>query len=129
MNIKSTLIVIVTLLLGMLIGFLLAGRMAHKKIRHIQEISRDHRKECKHLANRLELTAEQQDQIEPIMQQHLESQHALKRMHRSEMDSLRDEMFIEITPMLDQKQLNTLEQIKEGRRARRHKKRKRIQSD
>ena len=38
MNIKSTAIVIVTLLLGMLIGFFMAGRLAQHKIKHLEEI-------------------------------------------------------------------------------------------
>ncbi len=120
MNVKSSAIIIVTLLLGMLIGFFIAGRLADRKIKHLEEISRDHRKEGKRLAERLMLTENQLDSLKPIMQDHLKAKHHLMNEHRNEMDSLRNEMFNSIRPKLDKKQLNRLERMQNRAESRAH---------
>lgn len=120
MNVKSSAIIVVTLLVGMLIGFFVAGRLADKRIKHLEEISRDHRKEGKKLAERLQLTENQRDSLRPIMQEHLKAKHELMSEHRKEMDSLRDEMFSSIRPKLNQEQLNRLDRMKKRAERRAH---------
>ena len=57
--------------------------------------------EKNHLVKRLDLTAKQIKQISPILDVMLPKQTELFKIHRGQMDALRDSMFTSITPFLD----------------------------
>ncbi|MFY0644465.1 MAG: hypothetical protein JXR19_08360 [Bacteroidia bacterium] len=130
MNIKSTLIVISTLLLGMLIGFLGAGRLAKHRIHRMHEMSMNERHEGKMLFRKLDLSADQKEQIEEILKKHKPAHISLMNMHRNQRDSLRDEMFTEMHPILNEDQRAKLAKMKDKHKGemkghRRHKGNKR----
>ena len=93
--------VLSTLLLGFVLGFFSSGRMTHARMARQHKFMRSPIAEKNHLVKRLDLTAKQIKQISPILDVMLPKQTELFKIHRGQMDALRDSMFTSITPFLD----------------------------
>ena len=61
----------------------------------------------------LDLSEQQKEEIRPILKSRIPKQRELRKRHREQMDSLRNEMFKEITPLLDEEQKERLEHMRE----------------
>lgn len=104
MSIKNTIIVLSVFILGGVSGFILSGRIAHKRMKNIHhELGRKD-----HWIHRMEISDEQLDEIEPILEKHLPAQKEEMQKFRRRMDSMRTEMFDEIKPHLNEEQLRRL---------------------
>ena len=104
--------VLSTLLLGFVLGFFTSGRMTHARTARQHKFMRSPIAEKNHLAKRLDLTDKQMQQISPILDVMLPKQTELFKIHRGQMDALRDSMFTSITPFLDAIQQEEVTKIK-----------------
>jgi Spy/CpxP family protein refolding chaperone len=104
--------VLSTLLLGFVLGFFTSGRMTHARIARQHKFMKSPIAEKNHLANRLDLTDKQMQQVSPILDTMMPKQIELFKNHRGQMDALRDSMFTSITPFLDATQLAELNKMK-----------------
>ena len=93
--------VLSTLLLGFVLGFFSSGRMTHARMARHFKFIKSPIAEKNHLVKRLDLTAKQIKQTSPILDVMLPKQTELFKIHRGQMDALRDSMFTSITPFLD----------------------------
>ncbi|MEJ6787478.1 MAG: hypothetical protein QNL19_08660, partial [Bacteroidota bacterium] len=92
--------VLSTLLLGFVLGFFSSGRMTHARMARHFKFIKSPIAERNHLVKRLDLTAKQIKQTSPILDVMLPKQTELFKIHRGQMDALRDSMFTSITPFL-----------------------------
>ena len=68
--------------------------------------------EKNHLVKRLDLTAKQIKQTSPILDVMLPKQTELFKIHRGQMDALRDSMFTSITPFLNATQKDKVNKMR-----------------
>ena len=104
--------VLSTLLLGFVLGFFSSGRMTHARMARHFKFIKSPIAEKNHLVKRLDLTAKQIKQTSPILDVMLPKQTELFKIHRGQMDALRDSMFTSITPFLDAIQQEEVTKIK-----------------
>jgi uncharacterized protein YneF (UPF0154 family) len=112
MNKRKTIITILsTLLIGLIIGFFLSGRLTHNRMKHRHAMMTKPGAEQKMLIKQLQLNAEQITQISPILDTMISSQIEMRKFHRNEMNKARKDMFKKMKPHLNTKQLQRLEEI------------------
>ena len=107
--------VLSTLLLGFVLGFFSSGRMTHARMARQHKFMRSPIAEKNHLVKRLDLTAKQIKQTSPILVVMLPKQTELFKIHRGQMDALRDSMFTSITPFLNATQKDKVNKMKRYR--------------
>jgi hypothetical protein len=110
-KIKYTGIIISTLLIGFVIGFLTHGRLVKSRIDRMQSFYTEKG------ANRafmrvLDPTPEQMEQIRPILQRHARQNRELLDHHRAEQQALFLELEDELRPLLTDEQIERLEELK-----------------
>lgn len=117
--------IIITLLIGLIaggaIGFYTAGRVAKQRIDRMRKVAHEPGAEQRWLMNKLKISEEQEEAIKPILEKELPKQRKIIKEHRIELDSMREAMFKELEPLLNQEQVSTLERMK-ARSKRRHRK-------
>ena len=109
---KTIIALILTLLIGFVIGFFLSGRLAHNRMKHIRKVMESPKMEQEFLAKRLKLSEKQVEQITPILDSMLPKQMEIRKRHRAEMDSVRNQMFDKIQPFLNEKQVERVKKMK-----------------
>tara|TARA_B110000977_G_C10826073_1_gene396185 strand:+ start:185 stop:553 length:369 start_codon:yes stop_codon:yes gene_type:complete len=107
--------VLSTLLLGFVLGFFTSGRMTHARMARQHKFMTSPIAEKNHLVKRLDLTDKQIKKISPILDVMLPKQTELFKIHKSQMDALRDSMFTSITPFLNAKQIDEVNKMKRRR--------------
>ena len=107
--------VLSTLLLGFVLGFFSSGRMTHARMARHFKFIKSPIAEKNHLVKRLDLTAKQIKQTSPILDVMLPKQTELFKIHRGQMDALRDSMFTSITPFLKATQKDKVNKMKRYR--------------
>lgn len=112
MNWKRIMYIIFPMLIGILLGFFIAGRLTKSRLDRFRHMADKPQAERMHIAKRLSLSEEQRNRIEPILDEHLHRQRTSMKDHRAKMDSMRQSMYNEIRPFLDERQLNKLEEMK-----------------
>ena len=110
-KIKFSGIIIGTLLIGFVIGFLTNGRLVKSRIDRMQSFYTEKG------ANRafmrvLDPLPEQMEKIRPILQQHARQNKELLKHHRSEQQALFLELENELRPLLTDEQMEKLEELK-----------------
>lgn len=121
MNKRIWIFIIISALIGGMVGFFTAGRVAKHRIEKLRNMSHDQRSEKIHLAEKLDLSEDQKDKVFPILDKHLPVQRKVMRKNKQTMDSLRADMFKELQPLLSEEQLNRLEKMRRrGHKRRRH---------
>ncbi|MBT8327291.1 MAG: hypothetical protein KJP21_06175 [Bacteroidia bacterium] len=116
---KTIITLILTLLLGSVIGFFISGRLAHNRMKHIGKVMDNPKLEQQFLEKRFKLSKEQMVKIEPILDSMLPIQNQIRKNHRLEMDSARNEMFNAISPYLTDSQRNRIAKMKNNKRRKR----------
>ena len=117
-RIKPTIILLTTLLIGFLLGIGSARFMFFKRVEDFREENRNRGFiELHH--NLLHISAEQEEEINPILESYFEKLEARRRSVRSIMDSMHQEL----RPHLSEEQVARLEKMRE-RAKRRNKKRR-----
>lgn len=119
LKLKSSLIIIGTLILGIVLGMLLSGFYTHRKFDKMRQ-----GKHFKHsLEKKLNLTEEQTEKLKPIFEANKLRFKKLMKAHFQEMDSSRKVFLNEVKPHLNPEQMKILEKMKHHRK-RKHPKRK-----
>lgn len=111
--------VVITLLVGMGIGFFTAGQLARKRMDRERAFMENPRSEKGRMLKNMELNEEQKPKIEPILDEFLEQVREVKLKHRNEMDTLHAEFRRSVRPHLTEKQHNRLEKRRKRNKRRR----------
>lgn len=108
---RNTIIALIcTLVIGLILGFFTAGRLAKNRMDKVRKRMERPRAEQEFIYEQLSITDEQKTLIKPILDSMLPIQMELRRTHRQEMIKERKAMFQAIMPHL------TPAQIKEHKR-------------
>ena len=107
--------VLSTLLLGFVLGFFTSGRMTQARMALHFKFIKSPIAEKNHLVKRLDLTAKKIKQTSPILDVMLPKQTELFKIHRGQMDALRDSMFTSITPFLNATQKEKVNKMRQYR--------------
>jgi len=111
MKAKSTLIIISTLLVGIIIGFLINGQITHKKYKKFVEYRKEEGFKNR-FHKRFDLTAEQRDILDPIIEKYAKLNSARMKDFRKVFDSTMTDFHREIEPYLTPEQIKKLEEDK-----------------
>ncbi|PCJ63174.1 MAG: hypothetical protein COA58_16420 [Bacteroidetes bacterium] len=120
MNKKVILTIIGTLIIGLIIGFFLSGRLTQNRLMHRRAMMHQPGAEKQVLIKRLNLDDKQIEQISPILDSMIPSQIELRKAHRIEMHATRSVMFDKIRPLLNSKQTKQLDRMR-SRMSKHHK--------
>jgi len=110
-KIKFTGIIIGTLLIGFVIGFLTNGRLVKSRIDNMQSFYTEKGAD-RAFMRVLNPTPEQMEQIRPILHRHAQQNRELLGHHRSEQQALFVELEDELRPLLTEVQMERLEELK-----------------
>lgn len=112
MKTKSTLIIIATLIVGMVIGFLINGQITHRRYKKFVEYKKEDG--FKNMFyHRYDLTEDQKMNIDPILDKYAKMNGTLMEDFRKEFDSTISAFHSEVKPFLTPEQLEKMEQSKE----------------
>ncbi|HAS41889.1 MAG TPA: hypothetical protein DCS93_15520 [Microscillaceae bacterium] len=105
MKIRTIAILIATLIIGMVLGSLGTGYFVRKKVKNISKRMRnpDHFKEF--MMDRMNLSAEQQTAIEPIMDEHFKTRRALRKKHFQDLIENEQKFHKALEPHLEDEQM------------------------
>jgi len=113
MKTKSIIAISLLVILGFILGFFTAGRLAHNKMQHFREMMLKPNQEKNHIIKRLEIADTQLAEIQPILDSMLPIMQELRKIHNSQMDSTRNIMFEKIKPQLTAVQLKKVERMQQ----------------
>ncbi len=110
-------IIIATLLIGFIIGFLVNGRVTRHKIRNMRSEFTDQG------FNRLFMrvlhpTLEQMEQLKPILRKHAENHRGIMKSFHSEQEALFQDFRSDIQPYLTEEQIQRLDEMHEKHKRR-----------
>lgn len=111
-KIKFTGIIIGTLLIGFVIGFLTNGRLVKSRIDKMQSFYTE-KGANQAFIRVLDPTPEQMEKIRPILQRHAQQNRELLTNHRIEQQAFFLELEDELRPFLTQEQMERLEGLKD----------------
>lgn len=103
-RIQPYLLILATLLIGLVLGVLLAGRFYAQRVDQLARMGRPEGFRM-HFIERLELSPEQRAQIEPVLDRYF----VKIRNQRRRMRSLHDSLRMEIAPLLTEEQRKAFE--------------------
>ncbi len=115
MNRKTIITIALTIVFGFVLGFFTSGRLAHKRMGKIKHALKNPQIEREIIAKRLDLSNDQKQVIEPVLDSMIPIQMELRTKHMKEMDFERAKMFNIIKPHLTEKQLQRVERMKKHR--------------
>lgn len=109
-DVKPFLLLITTLLLGFIIGVLANGSFVRSKIRKLERgnVKKEFRT---HFLRGLDLSEEQNAQVQPILEEHFLKMQVLRKQFRSQTDSL----YLSLAPIMNEKQQKILEKRRKRR--------------
>jgi len=110
-KIKFAGIIIGTLLIGFVIGFLTNGRLVKSRITRMQSFYTEKGAD-RAFMQVLDPTPEQMEKVRPILQRHAQQNRELLNHHRDEQQLLFVELEDELRPLLTQEQMERLEDLK-----------------
>jgi len=116
-KIKFTGIIIGTLLIGFVIGFLTNGRLVKSRIDRMQSFYTEKGAD-RAFMRVLDPTPEQMEKIQPILRRHAQQNRELLNQHRGEQQALFLELEEELKPFLTQEQIEKLNDLKQRWRQR-----------
>jgi len=117
---KNTLTIVSTLLIGMLIGFLISGRLTKMRMDNMRESFMQGGGMERHLMRALNPTDEQRNEIAPIFDRYSQVMSEQLFEHQSERDQIYTEFETELKPYLNDRQIERLERIKMEQRRKFH---------
>ena len=115
LGIKNTLIIVITLLLGILIGFLANGRLTRLRIDNMRRDFIERGMERK-IINAIKPTDEQMEKLKPIFDEYNEKRIILMEDHFADKKNLYDEFEEEISQYLSDEQIQRYEHLKKNMR-------------
>ena len=123
-KLKSYLLLVGTLVIGLVLGFLLTTFI----VRHRVEAIREHGPDPVNLGrlmHQLDLNAEQKAQIKPLIESIKDKSRTLREQHIKEQMAVRDSIIESIIPLLNDSQKLELDEVRDrlNQRYKRHEKR------
>lgn len=110
MKAKSILIITATLLIGFVIGFLVNGRLTQQKFQRF--VSQDHFDAFKfRMMDAIKPDINQVKDIVPILDEYAEKVHLTMEESKSDINILHENMIKDLSPYLDEHQLERLEEV------------------
>ncbi|OWY20656.1 hypothetical protein C7N43_00200 [Sphingobacteriales bacterium UPWRP_1] len=106
MNIKSTAILLLTLLIGFVLGVLSTGRFVQSQVSNLQQLRET---PMQKLMETIAPTEEQRQQLEPVLQKYASEIKELNLQHKEILQETIDSLLSEIQPVLNGEQLNRIE--------------------
>ncbi len=117
LKIKNSLIVVGTLMIGIIIGFLINGRLTSMRMDNMRQIFIERGME-KQLMNTINPSQEQMKKIRPIFDNFEEKRRQQLFEHRDEQKVIFEEFENELKPLLSPEQFERLQQLKNKNRER-----------
>jgi hypothetical protein len=111
-TVTYTSIIITTLLIGFIIGFLVSGRLAKKRIQKMRSDFREQGFNRK-VMRALDPTPEQMEQLRPILKKHAKMQKEMMSSMRASQDALFSEFRADVQPYLTEEQVKKLDRMHE----------------
>ena len=115
-NTKTIIALVCTLIIGFIFGFFLSGRLAKSRMDHFRKMMNSPRSEQMFLSKKLNLSKEQKNDINPILDSMLPIQVKLRKQSKQAMDQERKVMIEQIKPHLNAEQLEKLQKMHPRRR-------------
>ena len=82
---KSLLILITTLLVGVIIGMLISGRMVKQRLNNMRRVMEHKQHFIERLEKQTDLEAEKWNQIQPVLESHFQKMGEIRRSMRQQM--------------------------------------------
>jgi len=117
MKLRITLLIILTLLLGFVIGILTSAQLRHKRMRPVRIYASEHYFK-EHLYKVAEPDSAQKVELDAIIEQYGEKVNEINTAFRKDFEALMDSQWDDIKPVLDKKQIEKLEEFERNRRER-----------
>ncbi|MCF8223093.1 MAG: hypothetical protein K9J25_08080 [Bacteroidales bacterium] len=115
MKLKITLLAVLTLVLGFIIGILVSAKLRHNRLRPVRtSVSERYFRE--HLYRVIDPDSQQIEKLDIIIREYGKNFHELSSDYRQSIDSLMDMQWKEIRPVLSRDQIKRLEEMEEKRR-------------
>ncbi len=115
MKLRITIVIIVTLLLGFVIGMLTSAQLRHQRMRPVRTFaSEQYFRE--HFYKIVEPSEEQKQELNGIIGSYADDFNKLNRQFRDDFESLMDEQWKVIKPVLNREQIEKLEEFERNRR-------------
>ncbi len=115
MKLRITILIILTLLLGFVIGMLTSAQLRHKRMRPVRTFaSEQYFRE--HFYKIVEPSEEQKQELDSIIESYADSFNKLNRQFRDDFESLMDDQWGVIKPVLNKEQIEKLEEFERNRR-------------
>ncbi|MDZ7739410.1 MAG: hypothetical protein U5K32_10190 [Bacteroidales bacterium] len=112
---RITIVIIVTLLLGFVIGMLTSAQLRHQRMRPVRTFaSEQYFRE--HFYRIVEPSEEQKIELDGIIKSYADDFNKLNRQFRNDFESLMDEQWRVIKPVLNKEQIEKLEEFERNRR-------------
>ena len=111
-TVTYTSIIIATLLIGFIIGFLVSGRLAKKRIHKMRSDFSEQGFNRK-VMKALDPTPEQMEQLRPIVKKHAKMQKEMMSLMRASQDSLFNQFRVDVLPYLTEEQVKKLDRMHE----------------
>jgi len=105
MKIRTIAILIATLIIGMVLGSLGTGYFVRKKVKNISKRMRNPHHFKEFLMNKLNLSAEQQATVEPIIDGHFKKRRALRKKHFKDLIEAEQQFHKVLEPHLEDDQM------------------------
>lgn len=110
-TLKYSLIIVSTLLIGFILGFLVNGRLTHHRMEKMKE-SFSKQGFSGEFLHMLRLTPDQMEQLQPILKKYGEENRQMMERNREEQRLIFQNLEEEITPYLTAGQIERLEKFK-----------------
>lgn len=115
MKLRITILIILTLLLGFVIGMLTSAQLRHKRMRPVRiYASENYFKD--HLYKAVEPDSAQKAELNAIIDQYSEEFNEMNASYWKEFESLMDRQWNDIKPVLNKEQIDKLQEIERNRR-------------
>lgn len=106
MNVKSTAILIVTMLIGFVLGVLSTGRFVQSQVSNLQQLREA---PMQKLMETIAPTEEQRQQLEPVLEKYASEIKELNLQHKEILQETLDSLLSEIQPVLNNDQVSRIE--------------------
>ena len=114
MKLKPILLILATLLIGFLIGFLTSSQLRHKRMKPARMFSSE-RFFREVIFKHIELSEEQKNQLEPILKKYAKEGKELQKEYKKGFDDHFTSYWKEMTEVLTEDQVRTLNEMQKKR--------------
>jgi len=115
MKLRITILIIVTLLLGFVIGMLTSAWLRHNRMRPVRTFASEQYFR-QHFFKIVEPAEKQKHKLDSIIEFYADDFNKMSRQYRENFESLMDKQWEDIKPVLNKEQIDKLEEFERNRR-------------